>query len=373
MFTTLPISQLGVEAPAVTAHGLVPADFHQIQLLLGLHVVGGDTGPLGDLHQPLGIAAVAAPHHHQGLSLPGQFLDLGLAGGGGVADGIENLRLGKPGGNLLDPGLKLGLALGGLGHHDQLVKVRQVGHILGGGYYVTPFLGVAQQAPNLRVVGVPHDQSGEPFGGPAPDDGLDLGYPGAGGIDDTPAGLLQQAPFLGRDAVGPDNHQSLRHFFPGLQDRDPPFPQQFQDLGVMDQGPIGVNPGLVFVDGLQDHLQRPLDADTKPGGAGQNYLHRELPPMAAGCAPCPGTLPSFRYFACIVSHSAQWANQQPVKGGETPPTSFEALGLAQARERPLLQDPHRISCSDCIIVLGGLRRPPDRSRQPRGLTGKPAL
>ena len=58
-------------------------------------MIGGDSGPLGDLHQPLGIAAVAAPHHHQGLCLPGQFLDLGLAGGGGIADGIENLRLGN--------------------------------------------------------------------------------------------------------------------------------------------------------------------------------------------------------------------------------------------------------------------------------------
>jgi hypothetical protein len=151
---------------------------------------------------------------------------------------------------------------------------------------VTPCLGVAQQAPDFRMIGVPHDQSGEPFGGPAPDDGLNLGYPGAGGIDDAPASLLQQAPFLGRDAVGPDYYQPRRHFFPGLQNGDSPFPQQFQDLGVMDQRAIGVNLGLVFVDGLQDHLQRPLHADAKPGGAGQNYLHRELPPKAAGCEPC---------------------------------------------------------------------------------------
>ncbi len=205
---------------------------------------------LGDLHQPLGIAAVAPPHHHQGLRLPGQFLDLGLAGGGGIADGIENLRLGKPGRNFLDPGLELGLALGGLGHHDQLVQVRQVRHIPGGGHHVAPGLGVAQQAPDLRMVGVPHDQGGAPFGGPAPDDGLDLGHPGTGGVDDAPAGLLQQAPFLGRDAVGPDHYQSRRDLFPGLQNRNPPFPQQFQDLGVMDQRSIGVNLGLVFVDGL---------------------------------------------------------------------------------------------------------------------------
>ena len=142
------------------------------------------------------------------------------------------------------------LALGGLGHHDQLVQVRQVRHIPGGGHHVAPGLGVAHQAPDLRMVGVPHDQGGAPFGGPAPDDGLDLGHPGTGGVDDAPAGLLQQAPFLGRDAVGPDHYQSRRDLFPGLQNRNPPFPQQFQDLGVMDQRSIGVNLGLVFVDGL---------------------------------------------------------------------------------------------------------------------------
>ena len=68
----------------------------------------------------------------------------------------------------------------------------------------------------------------------------------------------------------------------------------------MDQRAIGVNLGLVFVDGLQDHFQGPFDADAKTGGAGQNYLHREPPPQAAGCEPCSITTPA-GYLPLIVS------------------------------------------------------------------------
>ena len=125
----------------------------------------------------------------------------------------------------MDRGLELGLALGGLSHHDQRVQVRQVRHILGGGHHVAPVFRVAQQAPDFGMVGVPHNQGGAPFGGPAPDDGLDLGHPGTGGVDNAPAGLLQQAPFLERNAVGPDHYQSRRNFFPGLENGNPPFPQ----------------------------------------------------------------------------------------------------------------------------------------------------
>ena len=76
----------------------------------------------------------------------------------------------------------------------------------------------------------------------------------------------------------PDDDQPRRHLLPGIQDGNPPLPQQLQDLGVVDQRAIGVNLGLIFIDGLEDQLQRPFDADAKTGGAGQYHLHRELPP-----------------------------------------------------------------------------------------------
>ena len=67
---------VGGGGPGGDPHGVVAAHVPQVQFLLGLHVVGGDAGSPGNLHQALGIAAVAAPHHHQGLGLAGQCPDL---------------------------------------------------------------------------------------------------------------------------------------------------------------------------------------------------------------------------------------------------------------------------------------------------------
>ena len=231
-------------------HGMVAAHFLQVQFLLRLHMVGGDAGGPGDFHQPLGVAAVAAPHHHQGLGLAGQILDLRLAGGGGVADGVKDAGLRKAGLDFRHPGFEQGFTLGGLGHHDEVAEFRQGRHILGAHHHVAPALGVAQQALHLRVVGVADDEGGVALGGPTPDDGLHLGHPGAGGVDDAGPLALQLPPLLGRDAVGPDHHQAFRHRLPRLEHRNPPLPQQIQHLGIVNQGTVGIDLGLAFVDGL---------------------------------------------------------------------------------------------------------------------------
>ncbi len=137
---------VGGGGPGGDAHRLVAAQVPQVQFLLGLHVVSGDAGGPGDLHQALGIAAVAASHHHQGLRLAGQFLDLRLAEGGGVADGVEDAGPGEAGLNFLHPLLEMGLALGGLGHHDELVQLRQAPPLPRARHHEAPPPGVAQQA-----------------------------------------------------------------------------------------------------------------------------------------------------------------------------------------------------------------------------------
>lgn len=190
------------------------------------------------------------PHHHQGVHLGGQFLNFSLPGGGGVADGIEDAGLGKAGFDFLDPGCELGAALGRLGHHDQFLEFGQRRHLLSGGDHVAPPLGVAQEPPHLRVVRVPDDEGGGSLAGPTPDDGLHPGDPGTGGVDDPAARILQLPAFLGRDAVGPDNHQPVGNHLPGVKNGDAPFPEEFQHLRVVDQRAVGEDPPLVLIDGF---------------------------------------------------------------------------------------------------------------------------
>ncbi len=115
---------VGGGGPGADAHRVEAAQGPEVQLLLGLYVKGGQPGGPGDLHQALSIAAVAAPHHHQGLDLAGQFLDLNLAAGGGVADGVADLGLRESGFNALYQFLEMAFTLGGLSHHNDLVKLR---------------------------------------------------------------------------------------------------------------------------------------------------------------------------------------------------------------------------------------------------------
>ena len=196
---------------------------------------------------------------------------------------------GKAGLDLRHPGLEQGLALGGLGHHDGLSQFRQSRHILGAHHHVAPALGVSHQALHLRVVGVADDESGVALGGPTSNNGLHLGHPGTGGVNDPRRPALQLAPILGRDAVGPDYHQALRRRLPRLKHRNPPLFQEFQHLGIVNQRAVGIDLGLAFVDGLQDHLQSPFHADAKAGGAGQHHFHLPcllLPDLGPGVDQC---------------------------------------------------------------------------------------
>jgi hypothetical protein len=115
------------------------------------------------------------------------------------------------------------LVLGGLGHHDDLVKLRQRRHFLLCSDHKTPPLGMAHEAPHLRVVGVPHNDGGIALVRPAADNGLDPGHPDTGGVDDADPGGLQVFTLPGRNAVGPDHHESRCRDLPLLEDIDAPF------------------------------------------------------------------------------------------------------------------------------------------------------
>ncbi len=113
---------------------------------------------------------------------------------------------------------------------------------------------MSHKSPHLRVVGVPDNDGGKALFGPAADNGLDPGHPDAGGVNDAGAGGFQGVTLLRGNAVSPDNHKPFTRNLPFLEDPDAPFLQQLHHLGIVNQGPIGINIGVVFVDGLQDHL-----------------------------------------------------------------------------------------------------------------------
>ena len=66
--------------------------------------------------------------------------------------------------------------------------------------------------------------------------------------------------------MGPDDHRS--RFFAGrvAQNGNSFFLQHPQDLGVVDQGAVGVNGVLLAVGGLQDDFHGPPDPHAEPGG-----------------------------------------------------------------------------------------------------------
>ena len=130
-----------------------------------------------------------------------------------------------------------------------------------------PFiLRVTQKPDDLGVILVPDDDGGVALLGVAFDNGLDFDDPGTGGVDDLEAGLLEFFKFLGRNAVGPDDHRSW--FFSGrvAQNGNPFFLQHPQDLGIVDQGAVGVNGVLMAVGGLQDDFHGPSHPHAEPGG-----------------------------------------------------------------------------------------------------------
>ena len=78
---------------------------------------------------------------------------------------------------------------------------------------------------------------------------------------------------LGGDAVSPDNHQARLRDLPFLQDPDAPLFQEVHHLGVVNQGAIGVDFGVVFMDGPQHHFHGVFDTHAKSRGFGENDFH----------------------------------------------------------------------------------------------------
>ena len=71
-----------------------PGQGVEIKVMVGFDMEGRFPAFPGELGQALGIAADAAPHHHDGVHGLGQLAHLGLALGRGIADGVKDLVMG---------------------------------------------------------------------------------------------------------------------------------------------------------------------------------------------------------------------------------------------------------------------------------------
>ena len=264
---------VGGGGPGRHADDSEPGQRVQVQLLLGFHVEGRLAGMAGHLVEPLGVAALFAAHHHHGLHLGRQALDFGLALFGGVADRIEDLVMGDFGRRPGLDGLVEARVLGGLGHDDGLFEDGQLPELLQGGRHVAPVAGIALEADDLGVVPVPDDDRGVALGRVLANDGLHADDPGAGGVDDVEAGGAQPLLGLGGDAVGADQNRAGPRRGDSVADRDALLLEEFEHLGIVNQGAVGADGPLLFVRGFEHHLHGPAHTHAEAGGFGDQDFH----------------------------------------------------------------------------------------------------
>jgi hypothetical protein len=124
------------------------------------------------------------------------------------------------------------------------------------------------------MLGVAHDDDAVVLRGVFLDNRLDPPHLRAGGVDDHDPLSLEGVALLGRDAVGPDDDG--RPFLDPvkiLQGNDAALLQKLHRLGVVDEGPEGVDFAVALVLGhVEDHVDGPSDAHAEPRRLGQPDL-----------------------------------------------------------------------------------------------------
>jgi len=212
----------------------------------------------------LSVGAVPTAHDNHGIHFLRQGFDLALPSLRGVADRIEDDGVGKARLDRRDDAAVFIHALGGLGDDAHLVQGRQPVDIFHGAQQKSLPEGISQQSVHLGMAGIANDEDGVIPDGMLFDNGLDTPDLGTGGIDNLEVFFPEQLSILGGNAVGANDDagrfRAGGDFLDGGNGNDPPFSQQFHGLGVVDQGPVGIDGLLALVLGqLQDHVHGPLD------------------------------------------------------------------------------------------------------------------
>ena len=252
-------------------------DFHVcelglVQFLFGLDVKGGKSGGLGDQGKTPGVAAVISADHHHAVHMPGKAAHLFLPSVRGITDGIKNLGLRH---FLFNRFLNFPIVfsiLCGLGDHEKLFNLRQIGHLLGAPDHVDVSLGIPHETDHLGVISVTHDHGGISLSSVRTDDGLYLGHSGTGGIYDPQSAGAKDFTIQGRDTMGPDDHGALLDAGNILDGNDTFRLEEIDDLLVMDEGAEGINGAFAPVGLGEDHVHGPMHPHTKSGRSCQFYF-----------------------------------------------------------------------------------------------------
>jgi hypothetical protein len=233
---------------------------------------GRDPRVLGDLGQASRVPAPLPSHHHHGLHPLPQGQDFLLPPVRGIAYGVEDLHPGVLLLHLSGKGLESFLVLSGLSHETDLIHGGQRFQFLQVVDHVSLRLGIPKQADDFGVILFPGDDNRVAVLGVAVDDPLDLSHMGTGGIQDLDPGLLDLPPLLRADPMGPDDQSpplspradAFFHVFLG-QGFDPFPPQDLENLGVVDQGAVGIDGAGLLPGRVQGHVHRPSDTHAETG------------------------------------------------------------------------------------------------------------
>ena len=252
---------------------------------------GGLSLEFSELCQAPRVGAVQAADDENGVRSGSEGLDFGLSLLRGVADGIENDRLGALLSDAVGDGGVFFHTLRRLGDDTDLAKFREILRLFEGAEDDSRLTGKTQQAVHLRVLPVPGDQNREAGGRMFSDDRLHMGHLRAGGVDDPESLFFDLLSLGGGNAVGADDHDGAgRGAFDLVQvpDRDDaPLPEELDRLGIVDQGAIGVYGLMTLVAGhIQDHVHGPLHPHAESGGICKLYAHSLSP---APPVPMPGS------------------------------------------------------------------------------------
>ena len=150
-----PVGGRGAGGDADPAVGL---DIDCGEFFGGLDVEGGFPLEFRELRKAPGVGAVPAADDEDGVGSGGERLDLGLALLGGIADRLEDDRLGEPLPDAADDRRVLLHALRRLGDDAHPSRVGEAATSSGDADDDPCLAGKAQQAVHLRVLAVPGDQ-----------------------------------------------------------------------------------------------------------------------------------------------------------------------------------------------------------------------
>ena len=227
----------------------------------------------GDFGQSLGVGTVIPTNHHDPFHLSLKCADFLLSFVGGVADGIKYLDVRKTIPQSRNNRFKIFIILGSLGHHKGMRQLREPGHILCFLDDMGGFLAVPHKSDHFSVVFVAHNDGGAILAGLVTDNGLNTGNLGACGVDDPEPRIPERFPFMGRNAMGPNNNTTGGKSGGVIDGFDALGFEEIQNLFVVYERPKSKQGALLFIGFGHDHFHGPAHPHAEARCLGQYDFH----------------------------------------------------------------------------------------------------